>query len=86
MQRLLKEGEDDFSPDFLIWKPVEGTPGAFWLFNVEVKYRSDQDDFFRFGGAKQVGGRVTWESRRPSPRYWTPSPCSAGAQTIDQPL
>ena len=26
----------------------------------------------------RAGGRVTWKSRIPSPRYWTPSPCSAG--------
>jgi len=55
VQRLLKEGHDDFSPDFLVWKPVTGTPGAFWLLNVEVKYRSDLADFFlRFGGAEKL--------------------------------
>src|SRR5206468_1092350 len=41
VQRLLKDGEDEFSPDFLVWKPVDGMPGAFWLLNVEVKYRRD---------------------------------------------
>ena len=54
VQRLLKDGEDDFSPDFLVWKPVDGMPGAFWLLNVEVKYRRDLADFFRFGGAEKL--------------------------------
>jgi len=54
VQRLLKDGEDEFSPDFLVWKPVDGMPGAFWLLNVEVKYRRDLADFFRFGGAEKL--------------------------------
>lgn len=54
VQRLLKEGDDEYAPDFLIWKPVEGTPGAFRLLNVEVKYRADLANFFRYGGVEKL--------------------------------
>jgi len=54
VQRLLKEGDDEYAPDFLVWKPVEGTPGAFRLLNVEVKYRANLANFVRYGGVEKL--------------------------------
>ncbi len=53
MQQLLKTGGSEFVPDFLIWKPVDqsrdGMP-LHRLLNVEVKYRSNVEEFLhRFG-------------------------------------
>ena len=33
---------------------LEGTPGAFRLLNVEVKYRADLANFFRYGGVEKL--------------------------------
>jgi hypothetical protein len=54
VQQMLKTGSSEFLPDFLVWKPVEQASDAAPLrrvFNVEVKYRHDVQDFLeRFGG------------------------------------
>jgi len=56
VQQLLKTGSSEFLPDFLIWKPVDhqledGVP-LHRLLSVEVKYRSNVDEFLRrFGDA-----------------------------------
>ena len=50
VQQLLKTGSSEFVPDFLIWKPVDelrdGVP-LHRLLSVEVKYRSNVEEFLR---------------------------------------
>jgi len=50
VQQLLKSGSSEFLPDFLIWKPVDqsrdGMP-LHRLLSVEVKYRSNIEEFLR---------------------------------------
>jgi hypothetical protein len=50
VQQLLKTGSSEFLPDFLIWKPVDqlrdGVP-LHRLLSVEVKYRSNVEEFLR---------------------------------------
>src|SRR5207245_9029774 len=42
-------------PGFLLWRPSENLGlDLHHLFMVEVKYRSDLADFFRFGGAEKL--------------------------------
>jgi hypothetical protein len=63
VQRLVKVGADEFSPDFLVWKPVASSDcasGLHHLLTVEVKYRSNLAEFLRrdapelFGEAKRA--------------------------------
>src|SRR5207249_6312500 len=52
--RLPRKDSDDL-PDFLVWRPAENLGlDLHQLFMVEVKYRSDLADFFRFGGAEKL--------------------------------
>ena len=52
--RLPREDSDDL-PDCLVWRPAENLGlDLHQLFMVEVKYRSDLADFFRFGGAEKL--------------------------------
>ena len=47
---LVKMGSGEFSPDFMVWKHVEGQgaePNLHRLFAVEIKYRSNLRDFVR---------------------------------------
>jgi hypothetical protein len=60
MQRLLKEGGDGLSPDFLVGKPIDGTPGALQLLNVGVNYRADLATFFRPGRPEKFAKAMQW--------------------------
>jgi hypothetical protein len=57
VQQLLKSGSSEFLPDFLIWKAVEqsrdGVP-LHRLLSVEVKYRSNVEEFLRRFGDELV--------------------------------
>src|SRR5207245_8499045 len=50
VQQLLKNGGGEFLPDFLIWKPADqsndGLP-LHRLLSVEVKYRSNVEEYLR---------------------------------------
>ncbi len=50
LQGLLRQGPTDFTPDFLVWKPVpdgEGAPLRHRLIALEVKYRANPAEFLR---------------------------------------
>src|SRR5207253_5253565 len=54
--RLVKEGADEFLPDFLAWKRAKGRDGESELHRlvpVEVKYRADLAEFLRRDGAEK---------------------------------
>src|SRR5215475_7745717 len=57
VQRLLKTGSSEFLPDFLVWKPAEqlenGVP-LHRLLSVEVKYRSNVEEFLRRFGDELI--------------------------------
>jgi hypothetical protein len=57
VQQLLKTGSGEFLPDFLIWKPVDqsrdGMP-LHRLLSVEVKYRSNVEEFLRRFGDELI--------------------------------
>ncbi len=57
VQQLLKTGSSEFLPDFLIWKAVEqsrdGVP-LHRLLSVEVKYRSNVEEFLRRFGDELI--------------------------------
>lgn len=53
VQRLVKLGADEFSPDFLLWKPINGMDSErplHRLLTVEVKYRVNLADYLRREG------------------------------------
>lgn len=53
VQRLVKIGPDEFLPDFLVWKPVEGDSSERPLYRVltiEVKYRAKLGEFLKRQG------------------------------------
>lgn len=53
VQRLVKVGADEFLPDFLVWKPVEGSVAAgpvYRLLTIEAKYRANLHEFLRRDG------------------------------------
>jgi hypothetical protein len=63
VHRLVKIGSDEFTPDFLVWKPVTSANAAsdlHRLLTVEVKYRANLAEFLRrdamelFGDAKRA--------------------------------
>jgi hypothetical protein len=57
VQQMLKTGSAEFLPDFLIWKPVgQSTDGMplHRLLSIEVKYRSNVEDFLRRFGDELI--------------------------------
>lgn len=57
VQQLLKTGGSEFVPDFLIWKPVDQSSEGMrlhCLLSVEVKYRSDVQEFLRRFGDELI--------------------------------
>lgn len=55
VERLIKIGPDEFLPDFLVWKPVEGIESErplFRVLTVEVKYRANLGEFLKRDGKR----------------------------------
>ena len=57
VQQLLKTGVSEFLPDFLLWKPADqsrdGLP-LHRLLSVEVKYRSNVEEYLRRFGDELI--------------------------------
>ena len=64
VQRLVKIGPDEFLPDFLVWKPVDGVDSErplYRVLTVEVRYRANLGDFLkRYGAAVFSTLREQW--------------------------
>jgi len=62
--RLVKQGADEFLPDFLAWKRAKGREDELHrLVPVEVKYRTDLAEFLRRSGAEILSAaKQQWPS------------------------